>query len=247
MRFSFGFAVVVLIFAAGLQAQVTTTHGELKLVHAKAAQTSARPRMTIVEPRENEIVPGPDVTVNFRLQNWKPEKDGNHLHFLLDENPFVPHYSSDAIVFHNVAPGPHVIFAFPVFPWHESVKQQEAMAMVQFYVKEKSEPLPLDASMPLMIYSTPVGVHDSNEQAAGQPHPGILIDWFLHNVTMGSRTGYFVRISVDGNALTTMKEWRPHYIQKLRAGDHKIKLELLRNGVPVRDNWNNTERTITVR
>ena len=239
------FIFLVLGFAAA-HAQITTTHGNLKLVHAKATQTSAKPRITITEPHENEVVPGPDVTVRFTLRNWNPERNGNHLHFILDDSPFVAHYSRDGIVFHDVSPGPHVIRAFPVYSWHESVKQQDAMAIVQFYVKEKSGGLPLDVSQPMMIYSAPEGVHDSNEQLAGQPHPGILIDWFLHDVTMGSRTGYFVRISVDEKVLTTMKEWRPHYIQQLPPGKHTIKLELLKDGVPVSDNWNTRERTISV-
>ncbi len=44
-----------------------------------------------------------------------------------------------------------------------------------------------------------------------------------------------------------MKEWRPHYIQGLQPGEHRIKLELLKDGVPVSENWNVTERSIRVR
>jgi hypothetical protein len=44
-----------------------------------------------------------------------------------------------------------------------------------------------------------------------------------------------------------MKEWRPHYIQGLKPGEHAIKLELLKNGAPLNENWNVAERTIRVR
>ncbi|MCI0412530.1 hypothetical protein L0222_06975 [bacterium] len=54
-------------------------------------------------------------------------------------------------------------------------------------------------------------------------------------------------LSIDGKELMSMKEWRPHYIQGLQPGEHRIKLELLKDGVPVSENWNVTERSIRVR
>ena len=238
---------LVLLFAGIAVADLTTTHGDLKLIHATATRTPEKVTIKILEPSREQLVPGPDVIVKFQAQNWKPEKNGKHFHVMLDNKPFETHFSLDAFTFQNVAPGPHVIRIFPVYPWHESVKQQNAIGIVQFYVKEKSGPLPMDLSKPMLVYSTPTGGHESNERLHGQPVPGILVDWFLRNVSMGSRAGYFVRISVDGNALMSMKEWRPHYIQGLKPGEHKIKLELLKNSTPVTSNWSATERTITVK
>jgi hypothetical protein len=238
--FAFGVLIITL-----LEAQVTTTHGTLKLVHAKASQTPVAVKIKIVEPLSEQIINGSDVQVKFSLENWILSND-NHLHFLLDDEPIHDHYSRDPFVFHNVSPGPHVIRVFPAYAWHESVKQQQALGLVRFFVKEKTGSLPIDLNKPMMIYSTPVGSHQADEKLHGQPYPGILIDWFLQNVTLGSRTGYTVRISVDGKALTNMKEWRPHYIQGLPPDEHRIKLELLKNGIPVKENWNVTERTITV-
>ena len=234
------------LMAGNLDAQVTTTHGKWKLVHARATQTKAKVTVTIQEPSRNQVISGPDVTVRFTIQNWQPEKNGKHLHFILDNERFQPHFSKDPFAFRNVKPGAHSIRVFPVYPWHESVKQQEALGFVQFFVKEKKETSRLDFSKPMMIYSTPDGDHDSNKRLPGQPYSGILIDWFLHNVNMGSKAGYFVRISIDGKELMSMKEWRPHYIQGLEPGEHQIKLELVKNGVPVNENGNVTERTIRV-
>lgn len=230
-----------------LQAQITTTHGEWKLVHARATQTKQKVQVTIQEPSSEQVVSGPDVTVRFTVKNWILENNGRHLHFILDNDPFQPHFTNEPFVFRNVKPGAHVIRIFPVYPWHESVKQQQALAYVKFYVHEKKGNSNLDFSKPMMIYSTPVGDHDSDERLPGQPHPGILIDWFLHNVNMGSKAGYFVRLSIDGKELMSMKEWRPHYIQGLTTGEHRIKLELVKNGVPVHENGDVTERTIRVR
>jgi hypothetical protein len=233
-------AAAIFILFSLAEAQITTSHGSLKLVHARATTTAPQVRMKITEPATDELVSGPDVRVQFTAGSW------TNFHFILDNQPFQTHSSPEPFVFRNVKPGIHVIRAFPVYPWHEAVKQQEALAIVRFYVKEKTGNSPLDFAKPMMIYSTPEGVHQEDEKNSEQPHPGILVDWFLHNVSMGSKAGYFVRISVDGNVLTSMKEWRPHYIQGLAPGEHRIKLELLHNGVSLTNNWNTTERIITV-
>jgi hypothetical protein len=240
------FTAFAFLCAGLLFADVTTTHGNLKLIHARATRTPQKVTIKITEPAQDQVVPGPDVTVQFKAQNWIPETEGKHFHFILDNEPFQSHFSQDPFVFRDVAPGAHVIRVFPVYPWHESVKQQNAIAIVQFYVKEKTGKSPIDPAKPMLIYSTPAGTHQSNERLPGQPQPGILVDWFLRNVSMGSKAGYFVQISVDGNELMSMKEWRPHYIQGLTPGQHRIKLELLKNGVPVQENWSVTEHTITV-
>ncbi|MCI0607164.1 hypothetical protein L0156_29625 [bacterium] len=157
--------VTILLTASfNLHAQVTTTHGKWKLIHARATQTKASVRITIQQPLQGEVVSGPDVTVQFAIQNWQPEKNGRHLHFILDNEPFLQHYSRDPFVFHNVQPGAHVIRVFPVHPWHESVKQEKVLAFVKFYVKEKRGSFDVDSSRPMMVYSTPVGDHDSNER-----------------------------------------------------------------------------------
>jgi hypothetical protein len=235
------------LVACTVFADVTTTHGKLTLIHATATQTPKKVRIKITYPAEGQIVPGPDVSVKFEALNWTPQKNGNHFHFLLDNRPFETHHSTEDFIFHKVEPGIHIIRLFPVYPWHESVKQQEALAMVRFYVKEKRGTLPIDTARPMLIYSTPAGDHRPDEQLPGQPRKGILIDWFLHNISMGSRTGYFVQLSVDDQTLMSMKEWRPHYLQGLHPGQHRIKLELLQNGKPAADHWNTTERTIVVR
>ena len=200
--------------------QITTTHGDLKLVHAKATITKERVKVTVIEPRPDQLIEGADVTIRFTLQNWIPENGGKHLHFILDNQSLQEHYSNDSVVFRGLSPGAHILYVFAVYPWHETVKQQPAISMISFFVKEKTGSVPIQLNKPMMIYNTPVGTHRASEEISGQPHPGILIDWFLHGAEMGSRSGFFVRISVDGQELTTMKEWRPHYIQGLSAGQH---------------------------
>jgi hypothetical protein len=226
---------------------VSAQHGH-DMIHARNSDAPPNVRLTIEEPAEGQVVPGPDVTVKFKIESWRLYKEGEHgqhIHFILDNEPYEAHYSNDPFVFKNVKPGPHVIRAFPSRPWHESVKQDAALAIVQFWVGEKAGDPLVDAKAPMLIYSRPKGEYSLSKPPHGQPHPGILIDWFLANVTLGSRTGYTVRCTIDGHS-HIFKEWRPHYA-KLAEGEHVIKLELLKDQKPVSGNFNSTERKITIK
>jgi hypothetical protein len=189
------------------------------------------------------------VTVHFTIENWKLYKEGDHgqhIHFILDNEPYQAHYSTEPFIFKNVSAGPHVIRAFPSRPWHESVKQPTAFSMVQFYVKEKSGTPLVDATKPMLVYSRPKGEYSLSKPPFGQPEKGILIDWFLKNVVLGKATGYTIRATIDGES-HIFHEWRPHYVQGLNEGEHTFKLELLKSGQPVEGNFNTTQRTITLK
>jgi hypothetical protein len=233
-----------------VRTQTNPKDGEPKIVHAKNSPAPESVSFRITEPTEGQVVPGPDVTVKFTIQNWKLYKEGDHgqhIHFILDNEPYQAHYSStEPFVFKNVSAGPHVIRAFPSRPWHESVKQDDAFSIVQFYVKDKSGTPLVDATKPMLVYSRPKGEYLLSKPPFGQPVQGILIDWFTKNVRLGKQTGYTVRATIDGTAHTFL-EWRPHYVQGLGEGEHTFKLELLHNGAPVEGNFNTTERKITIK
>ncbi len=240
--FFFAFCLAVSLFAH-------SDHGKLNIIHARNSEAPPGVKLTIQEPAEGQVVEGPDVTVKFTIENWRLYKEGEHgqhIHFILDNEPYQAHYSNEPFVFKDVKPGPHVIRAFPSRPWHESVKQDSALATVQFYVKEKTGNPLLDSTRPMLIYSRPKGEYLLSKPPHGQPQKGILIDWFLKNVEIGSRTGYIVRVTVDGQS-HEFKEWRPHYVQGLGEGEHTFKLELLKDKKPVEGNFNTTERKITIK
>ena len=243
IRISIAILTIVVVAITGVAAQ--QAHN---IIHGRNSDAPPNVSLTIQEPAEAQVVTGTDVTVKFKIENWRLYKEGEHgqhIHFILDNEPYEAHYSNDPFVFKNVKPGPHVIRAFPSRPWHESVKQESAFAMVQFWVGEKTGELLIDPKAPMLVYSRPKGEYSMIKPPHGQPHPGILIDWFVKNVDLGSRTGYMVRSTIDGES-HTFKEWRPHYVQRLGEGQHTIKLELLKDGQPVEGNFNSTQRTITI-
>lgn len=248
------FAVAIIAVGFSLQADETQTQtapgeGKLKIIHAKNSPAPANVRFQITEPTADQVVQGPDVTVKFTIENWKLYKEGDHgqhIHFILDNEPYQAHYSNEPFVFKNVSAGPHVIRGFPSRPWHESVKQDTAFNMVQFYVNDKSGAPLVDPAKPMLVYSRPKGEYLLSKPPFGQPVKGIMVDWFLKNVKLGKQTGYSVRATINGQPYV-FQEWRPHYVQGLAEGEHTFKLELLHKGQPVEGNFNTTERKITIK
>ena len=251
--------LIILICAGvfGLQsyAQQTQTQPESKekVKFVKAPNSPAPPgvKFMITDPTEGAVVEGPDVTVKFTIENWKLFKDektqtGQHIHFILDNEPYIAQYSTDPFVFKNVAPGPHVVRAFPSRPWHECVKEETAFSMVQFYVKEKSGTLPIDPAKEMLVYSRPKGEYSIAAPPMGQPVPGILIDFFAPNVKIG-QDGFEARVTLDNERRIKIDSWQPYYIQGLEEGPHTLKMELVKDGQVINGNFNTTERTITIK
>lgn len=249
------FAIAIIIAGFSLQADEAQTQtapggGKLKIIHAKNSPAPANVRLQILEPTKGQVMQGPNVTVKFTIENWKLYKEGDHgqhIHFILDNEPYEAHYSTEPFVFKNVAAGHHTIRAFPSRPWHESVKQDTAFSMVQFYVNQKTEgEAAVDPAKPMLVYSRPKGEYLLSKPPFGQPVKGIMIDWFLRNVKLGKQTGYTIRATINGEP-HIFREWRPHYVQGLSEGEHTFKLELLNKGQPVEGNFNTTERKITIK
>jgi len=247
--------IITGVFALYSHAQQSQTQpeGKEKVKFVKAPNSPAPPgvKFAITDPTEGAVVEGPDVTVKFTVENWKLFKDektqtGQHIHFILDNEPYIAQYSTDPMVFKNVAPGPHVVRAFPSRPWHECVKEDTAFSMVQFYVKEKSGTLPIDPGKEMLVYSRPKGEYSIASPPPGQPVEGILIDFFAPNVKIGE-TGFEARATLDNSRRIKIETWQPYYIQGLEEGSHTLKLELLKDGKPVEGNFNTTERTITIK
>lgn len=197
--------------------------------------------LKLLSPQEGEVVAGPDVSVSFSLANYELAPSGNHVHLILDNEPYIPWYdTSKPYVFKNVAPGPHVIRAFPSRPWHESWKYPESFSLVRFYVKEKKELAAFDLMKPYLTYSRPKGEY------AGENAKKILLDFWLSNCTL-SDNGYKVRYTLDGKS-TLLTKWEPVWWEGLSPGLHTIVLELLdQDGNLVINGWNRTERTFVVK
>lgn len=204
-------------------------------------EAEALPSLKITGPKEGEVLAGPDVTVTFALGNYEVAPGAQHVHLILDNEPYQPIYdASKPVVLKNLAPGSHTLRAFPSRAWHESIKNPEAFAYVNFAVKKADGARKIAPDAPLLTYSRPKGTYE------GEAAESILMDFWLRNAEI-SPTGYKVRYTLDGKS-TVLTEWLPVYFEGLANGTHTLKLELLDPAGKVDPGaYNTTTRQFTVK
>ncbi|CAM0117248.1 hypothetical protein [Rhabdochlamydiaceae symbiont of Dictyostelium giganteum] len=138
----------------------------------------------------------------------------------------------------TLSSGEHIIRAYPVRSFGESLKNREAFATSTFYTGEKIVNASLDLMSPFLTYNEPQGHFD--------PRQPILLDFLVSNATLSS-DGYKVRLTIDGSNERILTEWTPYYLYGLGSGSHTIKLELLDfENTVISPLFNDLEHTITI-
>lgn len=138
------------------------------MMSQRGEQDAARPTLTFASPRNGETVTNSTISVKLNLagdlKGYKPMKDpatgmGNHIHVILDNQPYEAYYDlSQPFELRNVTEGKHTLRVFASRPWHESYKNPEAFAMVEFTVKGGGA----DASKPTTTGSGQVMADNKN-------------------------------------------------------------------------------------
>lgn len=166
---------------------------------------------------------------------------GQHVHLIVDNQPYQAVYdASQPVSLGDLEPGRHVVRAFPSRQWHESVKQPEAFAFVEFAVGGVGGPSVLQPNEPVLTYSRPKGTYE------GAGADSIMVDFYLTNVQL-EPGGNRVLLTVDDEVEYEITEWKPHFLVGVPPGEHTVTLELLDPaGNPVEGPFNRTSRTITV-
>ena len=111
---------------------------------ARGAQDQAAPVLNILEPKAGAKIMGSTVKLKLGLSGelkcYHPHKDpatnaGNHIHVILDNQPYEAHYNLDTgFELRNVPTGQHTIRVFASRPWHESYKNNGSFQLVIFTV-----------------------------------------------------------------------------------------------------------------
>ncbi|MES2122754.1 MAG: hypothetical protein V4492_08275 [Chlamydiota bacterium] len=195
-------------------------------------------------PRRNEV--------------WN-DPEGQSLHIFIDNQPYfsvneafidalddVENYFDQRADFEipfKLQPGMHVIRAFPVRSFNESIKSDQAFTASIFYYQTKKDSSNVDLSKPYLTYNEPQGEYDYDEKK-NQP---ILLDFYLSNCNL-SMDGYKIRLTIDNEVQRNLTSWQPYYIYGLKKGMHRIRLELLdpQNKV-VPGVFNDVQRTIVLK
>ncbi len=161
---------------------------------------------------------------------------GQHIHFILDNQPYSAHYESK---FEKDLPeGVHVLLAFLSRSYHESLKHKGAAVLKTFVAgNPENKNLP-NMEAPHLFYSRPKGSY-IGEDAIKR----VMLDFYLANTEL-SADGNKVKVLIDDEHEFVVDKWQPYMIEGLADGEHKIQLQLVdKAGNLIRGPFNNVLRT----
>ena len=190
-----------------------------------------------------------DTTITLDVKNWELGKDGQHVHVILDGNPYKKIMDAKTPIKlgelvppgKDLAEGQHYLIVFPSRGTHESVKGKGAHAFMTFWVGKKTTPAPYDGKKMLLVYSRPKGDN------FGGMATSLLVDFYLVNGTLDK--GDKVHFTLTGGGLEQpvtgdFTKWAPKVIKGLQKGEYEMKLELLDKDGKASDlPWNTTTRS----
>lgn len=173
------------------------------------------------------------VTINYDVKNYELKKqttasasgqcnnskDGQHIHFILDNKPYNALYMPTH-TFTIPVNTSHYVMSFLSRSYHESLKNKEAGVLLHFSVDEKGIYKKLDnPSSPMVFYSRPKGDY------VGADTKNVLLDFYVYNSTLAA-DGNKVKATINGNTFV-LDTWKPLFIQNAAMGPMKVKLELI--------------------
>jgi hypothetical protein len=206
------------------------------------------PTLTLRAPKNGALITSDKVEVTLALKGWPLSPDGNHVHLIIDNEPYIAVRDVEKPIDlralmqkelgHDLVEGTHVLRAFPSRGHHESVKEPGAFVVATFHFKKKSGDNALDPKAALLTYSRPKGCVEVGQRA--------LLDFYVSNTKLSAQDSR-VRYTIDGALSGDIVSWTPHYIENLAEGEHSLRLQLVNaKGEPVAGPFNDTTRTIQV-
>ncbi|MFZ4261019.1 hypothetical protein ACFRAE_03195 [Sphingobacterium sp. HJSM2_6] len=171
------------------------------------------------------------ITIKYAVQNFNltdqtehnhhmaNSHDGQHIHFILDNKPYVALYKPEH-TFTVPVNSEHYLLSFLSRSFHESIKTADASKLQKFKVaangKIEELPTPTEASI---FYSRPKGDYKGDDTNI------LLLDFFVSNTTLGA-DGNKVKASINGQEFT-LDQWAPYEVLNLPKGENTIKLSLI--------------------
>ena len=210
----------------------------------KISKVEGSPKYEDAELVLNELSSGSELEFSFDVKNYElgaqtehdfqynlaNSKKGQHIHLIINNNPYSAHYTNKFKK--KLDPDNGVILAFLSRSYHESVKNKNAYIFTQYGDLEK-----IDLDKQYLFYSRPKGTY------TGQDTKKLLLDFYLVNTTI-SENGNKVRATINDEEFL-IDEWSPYYIEGLPKGEVKIKLELINSSGELIDSpFNPSIRTV---
>ncbi|WP_299365626.1 hypothetical protein [Winogradskyella sp.] len=213
----------------------------------------ANAKLMLDTPETMTIAKAGDVDFNFTLEDYAlgDQTDsanaqklansgkGQHIHFILNNQPYSAHYEPN--IKKEIPAGVHHLVAFLSRSYHESVKNDNSMVVRKLVVGENAQDsLGLDMDAPTLIYSRPKGTY------VGKDTENLLLDFFVLNTEL-SETGNKVLATINGEEFT-IHQWAPHVVTGLPMGEVTINLQLVdAEGNVLPGPFNTVERKVTLK
>lgn len=143
---------------------------------------------------------------------------GQHIHFIVNDEPYKAFYTAD---FENkMEDGEYHILSFLSRSYHESIKNGKAHLAQKVTFEGGKVTNEEDITSPMLFYSRPKGTY------TGADTETLLLDFFIVNTEL-SEGGNKVKVSVNGEVLATVSEWKPYLLKGLPMGTNTVTLELI--------------------
>ena len=169
-------------------------------------------------------------------------KDGQHIHFILDNQPYQALYEpkNETVVAKG---SEHYLVAFLSRSYHQSLKNKDAALIYHFKINDegKVEKMP-EPTAPMITYSRPKGDY------LGKDTENLLLDFYVWNANIG--TDHQVKAAIQNATQDTtilLKEWKSYFLKNLAMGENTITLTLTdKDGNPLQGEGTTVSRTINL-
>jgi hypothetical protein len=189
---------------------------------------------------------------NYQLKNQTADTNskicnnsaqGQHIHFILDNKPYVALYEPkhETVVAKNTE---HHVLVFLSRSYHLSLKNKGAAALYSFKVDENGKLQKLEnPKNPMVFYSRPKGDY------LGKDTENLLFDFYVWNGGLAT-DGYHVNANIKGENLDTtitVTNWQPYFLKNMPMGKPSITLSLVdKNGNKVEGPETEVTRTFNL-
>lgn len=161
-------------------------------------------------------------TADAGSKNCNNSDKGQHIHFILDNTPYVALYEPrhEITLANNTE---HYLMCFLSRSYHEALKNKGAAFVYHFRIDEKGKLKVLEApTTPMLFYSRPKGDY------LGKDTANLLLDYYVWNADPGT---YSVKAMISNTDKGREKEeilndWKALFIQNLGTGKSSITLSL---------------------
>src|SRR5690554_4107041 len=166
-------------------------------------------------------------------------KEGQHIHFILDNTPYVALYKPENTAMVKLGTE-HYLLSFLSRSYHESIKEEGAAVLKHFKIDENGAlselPLPTE---PSLFYSRPKGEY------TGADTERVLLDFYVWNTDL--KDGNKVKATINGTDFV-LDNWGPYEILNAPKGELTVDLSLVdQNGDTLSGDNVSISRTVTLK